>query len=399
MHIEYFYYFYTDNQSYMIYRNLGQNFKKSLSKYPILALTGPRQSGKTTLLRTMLPDYKYVSLENPDSRSFALEDPRGFLKLYNDKTILDEVQRAPDIFSYLQTVVDQNQVMGQYILSGSQNFHLMQQITQSLAGRVGLFRLFPFDFDEMRSADWLSPNLSEVFVKGFYPAVFNRQIDPDEFYANYIDTYVSRDVTQLVHVQDSKSFRNFLKHCAVRAGSLLNYNDLARDAGISHSTSRNWLSVLETSYILYTVTPFYNNFSKRLIKSPKLYFYDTGLLCHLLGIRNGEIDPTFSNWGNLFENTIISELMKRNAHLTQHREYNFWRDSNGLEIDLMYAKSGKLNVYEIKASSTITSSMYSGIEKFEKITSIPLQDKMIIYGGSEDQQRTNFKISSWSKVK
>lgn len=347
----------------------------------------------------MLQGYTYVNLENPENRTFAERDTKGFLEKYSDKVIFDEAQNVPALFSYLQGIVDENQVMGQFILSGSQNFQLTERITQSLAGRVAIFRLLPFDMDEMSKANWLSEDVGEAMTKGFYPAIFERGMDHDRYYTNYIETYVTRDISQLINIKDARSFRNFLKLCAVRAGQLLNLSDLARDAGISHTTANNWISILETSYIIYQLPPYFKNYGKRIIKSPKLYFYDVGLLCHLLGIRKSNISPTHPNYGHIFENMIITELIKKNEHRELLRDYYFWRDSKGHEIDLMYHDGDALHIYEIKSSSTIQSRMFEGLEYFTKISTEPIEDKVVVYGGKEVQNGTEFTVLPWSLVK
>jgi len=382
----------------MIIRNINTSFQKILKQYPILVMTGPRQSGKTTMLRETLTNYRYVSLEDPDNRAFATTDPRGFLKEYDNQVIFDEVQQTPHLFSYLQSIVDENKVMGQFILSGSQNFNLMANITQSLAGRASIFKLFPFDLIEMKKANLLSDNLGKIMTNGFYPAIYNRNIDPDRYYSDYIDTYVNRDVSQLINIQDNRAFRTFIKLCAARAGQLVNFNDMARGAGVSHTTIRKWMSILETSYILFTLKPYFKNYSKRVVKSPKLYFYDTGLLCHLLDIRKGNFSPSHSMWGNVFENMVVCEYEKQNYHFSQLREYWFWRDSHGNEVDLLYPTSEKVNLFEIKSSTTISEKMFKGLNRFAKNAGDNTGNKSIIYGGEKDQLRTNYQIKSWRNI-
>jgi len=346
----------------------------------------------------MFSDFKYVNLEAPDVRGFAMSDPRGFLAANNSKVIFDEMQRVPELFSYLQTIVDERGEMGQFIISSSQNFQLMQEITQSLAGRVAIFKLFPFEFMEMKNANWLSEELSETITKGFYPAVFERDLNHDKYYSNYIDTYIKRDISLLINIQDGKTFNNFIKLCALRAGSLLNLNDLARDAGISHTTARNWLSILEMSFILFTLPPYHTNFGKRIIKSPKLYFYDVGLLCHLLNIRKGKLSSLHSMWGNIFENMIVSELVKQNAHNGLLRDYYFWRDSKGHEVDLLYSENDQLTIYEVKSGQTIQDRMFSGLSYFDKISAGGVTSKHLVYGGATAQKRTHFQVIPWDKV-
>ncbi len=271
-----------------------------------MALTGPRQSGKTTLLKELFKDYRYISLENPDIRAFATDDPTSFLNEYSENVILDEVQRVPSLFSYIQTKVDESKKMGQYILSGFQNFHLFNSITQTLAGRVALFKLLPLDFEELKAVELLESDYPQALFKGFYPAIFDRDIDPKIFYANYIQTYVEKDVTELLNVKDLKAFRTFLGLCAGRAGQLLNVSALAKDCNISQPTAKAWLSILESSYLIFLLPPYHQNFNKRLVKSPKLYFYDTGLLCYLLGIKSANEIILDRLKGNLFESLILA---------------------------------------------------------------------------------------------
>jgi len=383
----------------MINREIYTEFFKTLKHYPVLAVTGPRQSGKTTMLRKMLKGYRYVNLENPDNREFATKDTKGFLAKYDEKVIFDEAQNVPELFSYMQGIVDEEQLMGQFILSGSQNFQLTERITQSLAGRVAMFRLFPFEFKEMQLAQWLPDGLTNVLTKGFYPAIFEREMNQDRYYANYLDTYVNRDISQLINIKDTQAFKRFLKLCAIRAGQLINLSDLARDAGISHTTASNWISTLETSYILFQLPPYFKNYGKRLIKSSKLYFHDVGLLCHLLGIRKSNFSPTHTMWGHVFENMIVSELIKQNEHHGLERDYYFWRDSKGHEIDLLYFNGESLITYEIKSSSTIQNRMFEGLEYFSKITDDPIEEQILIYGGQESQKRTKYTVLPYLEVR
>lgn len=381
-----------------IARTIYREIKKYASKYPVLAITGPRQAGKTTLMKKEFSKYRYVSLENPDLREFALKDPNGFFKEYDKYVIMDEVQRVPHIISYMQTIVDRDKLMGQFILSGSQNLHLMETITQSLAGRVGLFRLFPFDTRELDNNDMLASTIGAQIYKGFYPAIYDRNISPAKYYSDYIETYVKRDISQLVNIQDMRSFNRFVKLCAARAGQLLNYSDLAKDAGISHMTARNWLSLLETSYITFLLPPFYKNYNKRLTKSPKLYFYDTGLVCHLLRIDQKKLGPTHPMWGHLFENYVVAEYHKLAAHQNAYRDMYFWRDSHGHEVDLLIEENDQLQIVEIKASSTIKSDMFAEMDRFQALDADRPMKKILVYGGDEMQKRTNYQVIPWSKL-
>jgi predicted AAA+ superfamily ATPase len=364
-------------------------------KYPILAITGPRQSGKTTFLRTEFPHYEYVNLENIDVRNFAKDDPNGFLNQFTKYVIFDEVQRVPELFSYLQTKVDEEKIMGQYILSGSQNFQLMQNITQSLAGRVALFRLLPFDLQELQTAGWLYDDYAVNLQRGFYPALYDRDIPSKVFYSNYIQTYVERDLSELIQVKDLKLFRNFISLCAGRAGQLINLNALANECGITQPTAKSWLSVLETSYIVYQLHPYYSNFNKRITKSTKLYFYDTGLLCYLLKINAPESVKLSGYKGNIFENYVINEYIKLNYHKNLLRDFWFWRDAVGNEVDLIWQQSEKLNLIEIKASETIQSKMFKGLNYFEKLKPELVESKTLVHTGLFGQKRSQVTIKSW----
>lgn len=379
----------------LIARNLAKEISERKDKFPILAVTGPRQSGKTTLLKAMFPDYTYVSLENPDNRSFAGEDPNGFLKMYSERVILDEVQRVPELFSYLQTAVDASGQMGQYILSGSQNFHLIKNITQTLAGRVALFRLLPLDQEEMMDASILPDSYAEACFKGGYPAVYHRGIEPPDFYTNYIQTYIEKDVTELINIRDTNSFRTFLKLCAARAGQLLSLNAIANECNISQPTAKAWLSILESSYIVFLLYPYHENFNKRLVKTPKLYFYDTGLICYLLGIREHQEVLTNRLKGNLFENMVIANFQKINEHRYLHRDYYFWQDHNGLEVDLLLKTPEYFEVFEIKATQTLNNDIFKNLQHFAKIIQSEPVRSHLIYGGDQSLTRSTVDIQSW----
>ena len=383
----------------LVYRTIKDSIKQLIDKYPIIALTGPRQSGKTTLLKFMFPDYRYVSLENPDTRSFAETDPQSFLKQYDKYVIFDEVQRVPQLFSYIQSIVDDSGIMGQFIFSGSQNFHLMQSITQSLAGRVAIFRLFPFDFQELKSADLLQDDYTAHLLNGFYPAIYDRNIRAADFYPNYIETYIQRDVSELLTIQDMSLFRKFLALCATRAGQILNMSSLARECGISAPTVKSWLSALENSYVIFLLHPYYKNFSKRVIKSPKLYFYDTGLLCNLLRINDVSQLNNQAIKGALFENMIISEYMKKKYHKNERQiDLWFWRDSEGNEVDLVVEKPQEIEIVEIKATRTIMPNLFKGLNYFASLETNTKLTKTLVYGGNEHQMRSVAQVLPWSEV-
>ncbi|HFA48117.1 MAG TPA: ATP-binding protein, partial [Bacteroidetes bacterium] len=362
----------------MIARQTSQTLQQLAKKFPVVALTGPRQSGKTTLLKELFPGYDYVSLENPDNRAHAQEDPNGFLSIYPSKVIIDEAQNVPHLFSYIQTKIDQDRIKGQYILSGSQHFPLMERITQSLAGRVALVRLLPFSFKEMKSGGLLGEDLPTVIYKGFYPAIYDWDIEPGQYFPSYVETYVERDVRSLTNVKDLTLFRNFLKLCAGRAGQILNLQSLANDCGISSPTAKSWLSILETSFIVFLLPPYYRNFNKRLIKSPKLYFFDTGLACYLLGMKEAGHVDTYYQKGSLFENLVIAELLKQRYHAGQVPQFYFWRDNVGNEMDLLSEEFQSVDVWEMKYGATVNSSYFKGFKYLEKIEGLALGNKTVV---------------------
>jgi len=382
----------------LVNRTLTPIIRSQQSKFPILAVTGPRQSGKTTLLKELFSDYRYVSLENPNTRSFAFEDPVGFLNQYDSNVILDEAQRVPQLFSYIQGKVDESRQMGRYILSGSQNFHLVNRITQTLAGRVALFKLLPFDFSELTSNGLLEDSYAAASIKGFYPAIFDRGIDPVVFYANYVETYLEKDVTELLQVRDLKLFRTFLGLCAGRAGQLVNYSAIANECMISHTTAKSWMSILESSYIIFLLQPYHQNFNKRLVKTPKLYFYDTGLLNFLLGIRTAEDLEQNRLKGNIFENMVVAEYQKKNHHLYMHKDYYFWQDSDAHEVDLLTKTPRGFSVAEIKATQTVKTSLFAEMDRFEMLAAPEPVKKMLVYGGDENEQRTKYNVVSWKNL-
>ncbi len=382
----------------MVNRTIIKAIGEATQYYPVIALTGPRQSGKTTLLKSLFQDYRYVSLENPDIRTFAEQDPNGFLTQYNERVIFDEVQRVPTLFSYIQTLVDESKQMGRFVLSGSQNFNLMANITQSLAGRVALFKLLPFDMEELTASGLVEHDYCSVIQKGAYPAIYDRKIPTNIFYANYIETYVQRDLTELLHVKDIRLFKTFLKLCASRVGQLLNLSSLSNEAGISLPTVKSWLSILESSYIVYQLSPFYNSFNKRLVKSTKLYFYDTGLVSFLLGLSSGEAVRDSEFKGALFENLVINEYVKQNMHRNAHHEFYYWRDSNGHEVDLMVSNQNRYDIIEIKATSTVLPKLFIGLDHLKEIGGDAIDRKILVYGGVESQRRTAYQIWAWKQL-
>ncbi len=365
--------------------------------YPIVAITGPRQSGKSTLAKTLFSHKPYCSLEDLDQRRFASDDPRGFLAQFPKGAMLDEVQHCPDLFSYLQSLVDAQSEQGLFVLTGSQQFGLLANITQSLAGRVGFIQLLPFTLHELQIAKRNPESLENLLFTGLYPPIYDRNIPPTSWYSDYIMTYIERDVRQLVNVQDLRSFRRFLQMCAARTGQLLNLSSLANDCGITHNTAKAWISVLETSYILFLLPPHHQNFNKRMIKSPKLYFYDTGLVCALLGLQNSEQLVLHPLRGALFETWAVSELLKNRFNAGLLSNLYFWRDSQGHEVDVLMDQGDQLIPIEIKAGQTITSDYFSGLDYWLSLSKHTDQ-AWLIYAGSQNQKRQHIQVIPWDHI-
>lgn len=372
---------------------------KMLAKgYPVITITGPRQSGKTTLARFVFKHKPYVSLEEPDQMEFANEDPRGFLARYPDGAVLDEAQRCPALFSYIQGIVDKDKRHGLFVLTGSQQFGLISRITQSLAGRAGLLHLLPFSLSELKAGSVLYKGIDDLLLKGFYPPVYDRELSPSNWYANYIFTYVERDVRQMVNVRDLSAFQRFVRMCAARTGQMLNLSQLANDCGITHNTARAWLSILEASYILFLLKPHHKNFGKRLIKTPKLYFYDTGLAAWLLGITDVKHMSIHAMRGFLFESLLVSELLKGRYHRGLASNLYFWRDNTGNEIDVLVEKAGTLVPIEIKSGQTVTKDYFTGLKKWLTIAGTSAESPYVIYGGSESQKRSGIEVLPWQDI-
>lgn len=379
----------------MITRAISSKILELSTKFPIVTLTGPRQSGKSTLLRHDFPDYTYISLEDPDIREFALSDPRGFLKQYPDHAIFDEIQKVPELFSYIQTHIDNSNDTGIYMLAGSQNFLLMQSISQSLAGRTALLKLLPFSRRELHEASQLPFTIDLQIFTGFYPRLYDKDIAPCDYYPNYIQTYVERDVRNLLKVSDTNKFIKFIRLCAGRIGQILNMTSLANETGISSTTAEGWLSVLEASYICYRLEPNFNNFNKRVIKSPKLYFYDTGLACSLLGISSADQVEVFYMRGALFENLVINQFLKNAYNKGQTPDLTFWRDSQGNEIDLIQTMATQLTGYEIKSGQTMNPEFFKGLDKWGKLSATPPDHLNVIYAGDQSMTTNRGNIISF----
>jgi len=381
----------------MINREIASIIIKLRRQFPVITLTGPRQSGKTTLLRSIYTDLPYVSLEDIDIRKNAINDPRGFLTNFLHGAVLDEVQRAPEIFSYLQGIVDSNKDI-HFVLSGSQNFLLLQNITQSLAGRAAILKLLPFSISELHVAKKVFENYEEIIFKGLYPGLYDRDIEPNYFYPSYISTYIERDVRQIKNIENLNSFSNFLRLCAGRTGQIINLNSLAVDAGISPNTAKSWLSILEASYIIYYLQPYYKNFNKIITKSPKLYFYDTGLACSLLGIDSVEQVKTYHLKGALFENMIITELVKNRLHRGENPRFFFWQNKTKQEIDLIIDKNDIPIPYEIKSGMTMNDSFFTNLNYWKKIAGEKSDNLNIIYGGETNLKTSNGNFISWRSL-
>jgi predicted AAA+ superfamily ATPase len=368
------------------------------AQYPVVTITGPRQSGKTTLCKKRFENKPYVNLESPDVRQFAVEDPRGFLAQFREGAIFDEIQRAPDLVSYLQPMVDEDPQEGRYILTGSQQFEISNTISQSLAGRTALVKLLPFSIEEIRSGFSL-PEIDALLYHGFYPRLWDKGLNPTQALGDYFETYIERDLRQLVAVKDLSLFQRFIKLCAGRIGQLLNTSSLANDSGVSHTTARSWLSLLEASYVILLLQPYHPNISKRLVKSPKLYFYDVGLAAYLLGIENRRQMSRDPLRGNLFENMVIVEALK--CRLNQGRKSNlfFFRDAKGNEVDLLMVSGADILPIEVKAGMTITRDYFKGLKHFAKIFPDRIsQGSFLVYAGMEAQERTGVSVVPFSEV-
>ena len=380
----------------MIKRTAEAKLKSLAGSFPAVAVIGPRQSGKTTLVKKLFPGKPYVLLENPDTRQSAVKDPRGFLSQFPEGAVLDEVQRVPELFSYLQGILDEKNTPGLFILTGSQNFLLMESITQSLAGRIAILSLLPLSLHELEAAGIAFPTFEDHLIRGFYPRIYDQKIEPKDLYANYVQTYIERDVRLLKNIHDLTAFHSFLKLCAHRNGQLLNLSSLATDCGITHNTARAWLSLLETSYIVFFLQPHHKNFNKRLVKMPKIYFYDTGLAAYLAGIEDKQHLLHHSLRGPLFESFVISDLLKMRFNKGEGSNLYFWRDKNGHEIDCLVERPGGPVLIEIKSGKTVTEDFFNDLRYYQKLAGIRSGDSYIIYGGDQGQARSLGRVVAWN---
>lgn len=378
----------------MIKRDLQKIVLELAKGFPAIVIQGPRQSGKTTLSRLCFPKKPYVSLENPDLELYVKEDPRGFLEQYQDGAIFDEIQRCPDLIRYLQEMIDSNRKMGRFILTGSSQLLLNEKISQSLAGRAGIIECLPFSQAELsRNKDFKNMKLEEMLYKGAYPPLYDRKLSPQKWLQSYTAQYVEKDIRQLLNIQDHATFHLFLKTCAAHTGQIIDATKFCNQIGVNASTITRWISILETSYICFKIMPYYKNYNKRLVKKPKLYFYDTGLACYLLNIQKESDIPTHAYKGALFENWVISETIKEKTNKGELAEPYFWRDNKGLEIDLVLPNSHDVNFYEIKSGKTVTSDWFKNLKKFEDHGLLNL-----IYAGTQTSHRSGIQVISYTDL-
>lgn len=381
----------------MFTRDLSSLLLRSAHDYPVVTVTGPRQSGKTTLCRMSFPEKQYVSLEDPDVRKFATTDPRGFLAEIKTGAILDEIQRAPELTSYLQGMVDADPTPGRFILTGSQQFELMSGISQSLAGRTAVLRLLPFSLGELEQSR-PAESIPQTLLTGFYPRIHDRGLEPSQALGDYFTTYVERDLRQLAAVHDLQSFERFVRLCAGRVGQLLNLASLGNDAGVSASTARAWLELLQTSYIVHVLPPWFANSRKRLVKSPKLYFYDVGLACWLLGLRTPEQVARDPLLGSLFENLVIVDVLKQRFNRGETGDLYFYRDSSGNEVDLLIPVGRQFNAVEIKAGATINPDYFRGLTALRRGFPEVVAQSHVVYGGKQRQARSDATVVPWQAI-
>lgn len=382
----------------MIKRIAEEKIKQLSRQFKAVGIIGPRQTGKTTLVKAAFSSKPYVSLEDPDNRNFALEDPKGFLANFPDGAILDEVQRTPEIFSYLQRILDERNETGQFILTGSNNFLLQQSITQSLAGRIAYLELLPFSIGEIFTQKVIRhQDINPLLLKGFYPPVYGKNIPPEDWFPNYLHTYIEKDVRQIKNVTDLIVFERFIRLLAGRTGQELNYTSLAIEVGVDTKTIQSWIGILESSFIIHLLRPHYKNFNKTLTKRPKIYFHDTGLVCALLGIRNEEQLAFHPLRGSIFETFIVSELVKKRTHHGKQINLFYWREKTGYEIDIIIDQGISLLPVEIKSGKTITNEFFKNLDYWMKLSNTG--SGFVIYGGDQEQRRSSgIIISGWRRL-
>jgi uncharacterized protein len=378
----------------MIERILSTDLRRLAGQYPVITLTGPRQSGKTTLCRAVFSAYDYMSLEDLGTRRFAIDDPQGFLAQFKDGVVLDEIQRTPELLSYIQGIVDTQQLSGQFILTGSQQFEVTHVINQSLAGRTAILRLLPFAYSELYPKP-LCPEINNVLYQGFYPRIYDKHLNPTEAMSFYLSTYIERDLRSLMNIKNLSAFERFLKICASQIGRSTNYSKLANDCGVTLNTVKDWLSILEASYIIFQLQPHFENFRKRLTKSPKLYFYDVGLAAYLLGITEPFHIQNSPLRGELFENFVISEFLKNRYNHVKDNNLYFFRDHVGNEVDLILDYGLEIVSVEIKAGSTLTNDYFKGLDFYQQLCGDKNTKRLIVYAGNRSMRYKNVAVYSY----
>lgn len=382
----------------MYTRNLQSEVIRLAKQYPVVTITGPRQAGKTTLCQTAFPDYDYVNLEELNVRDFANQDPKGFLAQYPGKVIFDEIQRAPDLTSYIQVIVDKTNASGQYILTGSQQFELGNTINQSLAGRTAMVTLLPLAFNELYS-DPSKVELADLLYTGFYPRIFNKNLNPTEALGFYLSTYVERDIRSLINIKDLSAFERFLKICATQIGQLVNYSIFANDCGIDQKTVKAWFSVLEASYIIFQIQPHYQHFRKRLTKSSKLYFHDVGFASYLLGISDPQHVMSHPMRGLLFENFIVTEFIKNRYNSIRDQNIYFYRDHAGNEVDLILDYGAELYSVEVKSAATFNYDFLKGLEFYKELSKEKNTKRFLVYAGDRSYATNDVQVYSYKDLK
>ena len=381
----------------MYERTIEKELKNLAKSYPIVTVIGPRQSGKTTLVRHSFPNKPYANLEAVDTQELATQDPRGFLKRFPEGAILDEIQRCPALLSYIQLIVDERDQKGMFILTGSHQIELHQAITQSLAGRTALLTLLPMSLTEIKSAGF-NLTLDEVLLRGGYPRIYKDDLDPTKAYRNYFQTYIERDLRQLIHVKDLSQFQNFVRLCAARVGQLINFSSIGGEIGVSSKTVKEWISILEASFILFRIQPYFENFGKRIVKSSKLYFADVGLVCYLLGIQNLEQLERDPLRGQLVENLVVLELTKRRLNQGLDPQLYFFRDTHGHEVDLIFKSANLLIPIEIKSSQTFNSSFLKNLKFFQSLVGERAPHSYVVYAGEQQQVGDVFSLINFQQA-